>query len=115
MIAPEAVVTFEKPDGFTIVRNLGVACGEAIRQRSTLGSVLRLVRSLAGFGRLDVLTDAERARRECLEALLTRADRLGANGVVNLRFEAHEEHDGSTVVRATGDAVVLQPTPRQTQ
>jgi uncharacterized protein YbjQ (UPF0145 family) len=113
MIAPEAVVTFAQPDGFTVVRTLGIARGEASRQRSTLGAVLRIVRLLAGFGQLDAVTEAERARRDCLNALLSRAEHLGANGVVNLRFEAHEEHDGSTVVRAVGDAVVLHPAPRE--
>jgi uncharacterized protein YbjQ (UPF0145 family) len=43
--------------------------------------------------------------------LLERASSLGANGIVEVRFEAVEANDGSVALRATGEAVVLEPGP----
>ncbi|MFY9778978.1 MAG: heavy metal-binding domain-containing protein [Candidatus Baltobacteraceae bacterium] len=111
MIAPEAVVTFERLDGFRIVKSFGLASGEAICPRSLLRSTFRSIGAFIGIAPLDFLTDAERARSDCLSALLASASRLGANGVVGLQFEAREELDGSTRVFAFGEAVLLEPEP----
>ena len=112
MIAPEAVVTFERPEGFRIVKSFGLARGEALCPRSLLRSTFRSISTFIGMAPLDFLSDAERARRECLNALLASASKLGANGIVGLQFEAHEELDGSTRVSAFGEAVLLEPDPR---
>ncbi len=112
MIAPEAVVTFERPDGFRIVKSFGLARGEAICPRSLLRSTFRSIGAFIGLAPIDFLTDAERARSDCLSALLASASKLGANGIIGLQFEAHEEADGSTRVLAFGEAVLLEPEPQ---
>jgi uncharacterized protein YbjQ (UPF0145 family) len=111
MIVPEAVVTFARPDGFRIVKSLGIARAEATRPRNLLRDTFRSIGAFIGLTPLEFLTDAERARTEAVAALLARAERLGANGVVGLQFEAEEGSDGSTVVSALGEAVVLDPVP----
>jgi uncharacterized protein YbjQ (UPF0145 family) len=111
MISPEAIVTVAAPDGFTVVRRLGTASAQASRSAGPLGSTLRLLGALLGVADFEMRSDAERARAQCLATLRDRADRLGANGIVNVRFEANEEGDGRTVVRAYGEAVVLEPEP----
>ncbi|MGP6156242.1 MAG: heavy metal-binding domain-containing protein [Vulcanimicrobiaceae bacterium] len=111
MISPEAVVTFERPDGFRIVKSFGLARGDAICPRSLLRSTFRSIGAFIGLAPIDFLTDAERARNDCLSVLLACASKLGANGVVGLQFEAHEESDGSTRVSAFGEAVLLEPEP----
>jgi len=112
MIAPEAVVTFDRPDGFRIVRSLGVARAEATRPRNLLRATFRSIGMFIGITPLEFLTDAERARADAVTALIADAERLGANGIVRLQFEAQEGSDGSTVVSAVGEAVVLDPAPR---
>lgn len=111
MIVPEAVVTFEHLAGFRIVRSLGTARGEAIVPRDRLRATFRSIGSFMGFTPVEYLTDAERARTESLAALVSHAERLGANGVVALQFDASELGDGSTRVLAFGNAVVLEPAP----
>jgi uncharacterized protein YbjQ (UPF0145 family) len=111
MSALEAIVTFERVDGFQVVRRFGEVRGEATCQRNVLRSTFRTIGALIGIGPLDHLTDAERVRDECLSALLAEATRLGANGVVGLHFEAVEQADGATHVRAFGQAVLLDPAP----
>ena len=110
-LAPEAVMTFDVPDGFALVRSLGDVRAEAVVPRSLLRSTFRTLGTLIGLSPMDVLTDAERGRTEVLRTLLGTAYELGANGVVRLRFEAYERGDGSTHVSASGEAVVLDPAP----
>ncbi len=110
-IAPEAVVTFDALEGFTIVRSFGVARGEAVTPRNVLRATFRSIGSFIGFAPVDYLTDAERARAESLVVLVGHAERLGANGVVKLRFDVSELGDGSTRVVAVGEAVELDPVP----
>ena len=111
MIAPEAVVTFERLDGFRVVKSFGLARGEAVCPHNVLRSTFRSIGAFIGLAPVDYLTDAERARADCLSALLANASKLGANGIVGLQFEAREESDGSTRVIAFGEAVLLEPQP----
>ena len=111
MTSPEAIVTFEGSDGFRVVERFGEVRGEAVCPRNILRSTFRTIGVLIGLAPLDHLTDAERVRGDCLTRLLTDASRLGANGVVGLHFEAVEQSDGGTRVRAFGEAVLLDPDP----
>jgi uncharacterized protein YbjQ (UPF0145 family) len=112
MIAPEAVVTFERLDGFAVARSFGKVRGEAFLPRSILRSTFRSIGTLIGVASPEYVTDAERARGEALARLLSDAQALGANGVVGLNFDASEQDDGSTRVIAVGEAVLLEPVPR---
>ena len=47
----------------------------------------------------------ERLREVAIDALRKKADVLGANAVIGLRFYASEEADGATKVVAFGQAV----------
>jgi uncharacterized protein YbjQ (UPF0145 family) len=111
MTGLESIVTFERVEGFRVVERFGEAHGEAVCPRNLLRSVFRTVGALIGLAPLEHLTDAERIRGECINALLADASRLGANGVVGLHFEAVEQQDGATRVRAYGEAVLLDPAP----
>ena len=110
-IAPEAVMTFDAPEGFALVRSLGDVRGEAIVPRNFLRSTFRTIGTLFGLSLTEALTDAERGRAEALQSLLDRASDRGANGVVRLRFDARERADGSTHVMASGEAMILDPAP----
>ena len=59
----------------------------------------------------DRLLALPRAKREALEALLRKAETMGANGVMGLQFQASEGPDGATRVLAFGEAVLLEPAP----
>src|SRR5271166_2773003 len=102
MVAAEAVVTFDRLDGFRVVATLGVARGEAICHRNLLRATFRSIGAFIGFAPVEYLTDAERARAESLLDLRGNASRLGANGVVGVQFDSREQSDGSTRVVATG-------------
>ncbi len=111
MISSEAVVTFERLEGFRVVKSLGTARGEATTPRNFLRATFRSIGSFIGLAPVDYLTDAERARGESLLELRGNAARMGANGIVGLQFDAREQSDGSTRVLAYGNAVLLEPVP----
>jgi len=110
-IAPEAVVTFDRLDGFRVVTSFGIVRGEGIVPRNLIRATFRSIGSFIGLAPMDYLTDAERARSESIAALTSAAQRLGANGILNLHFDAGELGDGSTRVLAYGEAVLLDPAP----
>jgi uncharacterized protein YbjQ (UPF0145 family) len=110
-IAPEAVTTFERVEGYRVLRSFGYVYGQASRPRNVLKQTFRSIGALIGLAPVEYLTDAERARSESLEALLRRAETMGANGVMGLQFQASEGPDGATRVLAFGEAVLLEPAP----
>jgi len=111
IIAPEAVVTFKRLEGFAVSRSFGIVSGEAFLGRNLFASTFRTIGTLIGLGTADCLTDAERARGTALAQLRDNAELLGANGIVGLQFAASEQGDGSTRVIASGEAVLLDPAP----
>jgi len=111
VIRPECVATFPEPVGFRIVRCCGTAFGEAVRVRNVFRDALRGIGTFLGIAPYEFVTDAERARQDSLALLLERAERMGANGVIGLRFHAVDEA-GAIRLTAIGEAVVLDPEPR---
>ena len=110
-MALDAVVTFERVEGYRIVKSFGYAYGHASRPRSILRTTFRTIGAIIGLAPIDYLTTAERARTECLTAMVRSAEDMGANGIVGVRFQASEAADGSTRVLAFGEAVLLEPPP----
>lgn len=111
MLRPECVATTKEAIGFRIVRRCGTAVGEASRVHNVLRDAVRNIGSFLGLAPYDFVTDAERARDDSLARLLERAERMGANGVIGVRFHAVDEA-GSTRLLAVGEAVVLEPEPK---
>jgi uncharacterized protein YbjQ (UPF0145 family) len=107
-IAADAVTTFEHAEGYRVVRSFGYAYGHASRPRNMLRATFRTIGALIGLAPVEYLTDAERTRAESLDALLKKAESLGANGVIGLQFQASEAPDGATRVLAFGEAVLLE-------
>jgi uncharacterized protein YbjQ (UPF0145 family) len=115
MIAPENVVTFEKVEGFRVIKSFGYAYGQASRPKNLLRATFRSIGAFIGLAPIEYLTDAERARADSLTSLIARANVLGANGIVGLQFQVAEQADGSTRVVAFGEAVFLEPNPAASQ
>jgi len=110
-IGPEAVTTFDRVEGYRVVRSFGYAYGQASRPRNVLRATFRSIGQLIGLAPIEYLTDAERTRSESLSALLQKAETMGANGVLGLQFQTSEAPDGGTRVLAFGEAVLLDPAP----
>ena len=95
-------------DGYKVVKHLGVVRGITVRSRSALGNIAGGLQSLFG-GRLSIYVElCERTREEAYQLLIQHAAVLGANAIINMRYDANEVMQGITEVLAYGTAVVVE-------
>ncbi|WP_179402294.1 YbjQ family protein [Burkholderia guangdongensis] len=104
-LTPDRVTTAFDLPGHTIVRPLGVVQGLVVRSRSIVGSFGAALQTLFG-GNISLYTSmCERARRQAYEQMVGEARRLGANGIVAMRYDSTEIGAGVTEVICYGTAV----------
>jgi uncharacterized protein YbjQ (UPF0145 family) len=81
-----ASTTFELP-GFRVTKSLGVVRGITVRTRSLPMSIIGSLRTLFG-GRAGIFSDlCESAREESFQLMVSHARKLGANGVIGIRYD----------------------------
>ena len=103
------VVTSNDLPGYRIVRHLGVARGISVRSRSIVGNIGASIQILFG-GNISVYTKlAEQARQEAFDLLISQAERMGANAIIAMRYDANEMAAAVTEVLAYGTAVIVEP------
>ena len=99
---------FELP-AHRIVKSLGVVRGITVRTRSLPLSILGSLRTLFG-GRAGIFSDlCESAREESFQLMLAHARRMGANGVIGVRYDTGPMV-GAAEVLCYGTAVLVEPT-----
>ncbi len=112
MIERTSIVTLEELSGYTVVRSLGEVRAESICAKDVLRATLRSIGVFIGIVRVESSPETQRAREATIAELAARADQLGANAVIGLRFDARERPDGATRVIAQGRAVLVAPQPK---
>jgi uncharacterized protein YbjQ (UPF0145 family) len=102
------ITTSTSLDGYKVVKHLGVVRGITVRSRSALGNIAGGLQSLFG-GRLSIYVElCERTREEAYQLLIQHAAAIGANAIINMRYDANEVMQGITEVLAYGTAVVVE-------
>jgi len=105
---PLTTTAFELP-GYRITRNFGVVRGIIVRSRSVIGNMGASIQSLFG-GNITIYTDlCEQARDDAFRDMITHANKLSANAVIGVRYDATEICPGITEVLCYGTAVEVQP------
>ncbi|QJD95310.1 YbjQ family protein [Mucilaginibacter robiniae] len=95
-------------EGYRVIKHLGVVRGITVRSRSALGNFAGGLQSFFG-GRLSIYVElCEKAREEAYQLLIQHAQALGANAIINVRYDANEVMPGITEVLAYGTAVVVE-------
>jgi uncharacterized protein YbjQ (UPF0145 family) len=95
-------------EGYKVTKQLGVVRGITVRSRSLVGNFAGGIQSLFG-GRLSIYVElCENAREEAFQLLMQHAQSMGANAVINMRYDANEVMNGITEVLAYGTAVVVE-------
>ncbi len=98
--------TFEL-SGYKVVRQLGVVRGITVRSRSVFGTIGGSLQTLFG-GNISLFTElCEKSREEAFDMMLDHAEKLGANAVVGVRYDATELLNGVTEVLCYGTAVTV--------
>lgn len=92
-------------DGYRIEETLGVVRGIVVRSRSVFGTIGAALQTLAG-GNISLLTDlCERTRAEAFAQMIEHAERLGADAIICVRYDATEVMNGVSEVLCYGTAV----------
>ena len=103
------VTTSTGLEGYKVVKQLGLVRGITVRSRSALGNIAGGFQSLFG-GRLSIYVElCENAREEAYQLMIQHAQVMGANAIINMRYDANEVMQGVTEVLAYGTAVVVEP------
>jgi uncharacterized protein YbjQ (UPF0145 family) len=96
---------------YEVVRNLGVVRGITVRSRSIVGNFFGGLQSLFG-GNITIYTNlCEQARSETYQLMCEHAQKLGANAIISMRYDATELMAGLTEVLCYGTAVVVEAKP----
>ena len=103
------ITTSTHLEGYKVVRQLGLVRGITVRSRSILGNMAGGFMTIFG-GRSAIYTElCERAREEALVLMVQHAKEMGANAIINMRYDANEVMSGLTEVLAYGTAVIVEP------
>jgi len=96
-------------EGYKITKQLGLVRGVTVRSRSALGNIAGGFQSLFG-GRLSIYVElCENTREEAYQLMVQHAQVMGANAIINMRYDANEIMQGVTEVLAYGTAVIVEP------
>jgi uncharacterized protein YbjQ (UPF0145 family) len=94
-------------EGYHTVQTLGVVRGITVRSRSVLGNIAAKIQTIVG-GQIGMYTHlCERAREEAFDIMLAHAQKMGANAIIGVRYDATEVMAGVTEVLCYGTAVVV--------
>ncbi len=105
---PTLITTSTSLEGYKITKHLGLVRGITVRSRSILGNIAGGFMTLFG-GKSAIYTElCENAREEAFQLMIKHGNELGANAIINMRYDANEVMNGLTEVLAYGTAVVVE-------
>src|SRR5439155_16213657 len=105
MVDQQLVTTSNQLEGYRITRHLGLIRGITVRSRSIIGNIGAGLQSLVG-GKISIYVElCEKTRQEAYDHMIKHADELGANAIINVRYDANEVATGITEVLCYGTAV----------
>lgn len=102
------ITTSTSLEGYRIIRQLGLVRGISVRSRNIFGSFAGNFMTIFG-GRNAIYTElCENAREEALQLMVQHGRIIGANAIINMRYDANDVMTGLTEVLAYGTAVVVE-------
>lgn len=102
------VTTSTALEGYKVTHYLGIVKGITVRSRSLLGNIAGGLQTIMG-GNISIYTElCEKTRKEAYNLMEQHALEVGANAIINMRFDANDIMSGVTEVLAYGTAVVVE-------
>jgi uncharacterized protein YbjQ (UPF0145 family) len=102
------VTTSTYLEGYKVVQQMGIVRGIIVRSRSIFGNIAGGLQTLLG-GNITIYTDlCEKTRKDAYDLMIQHAQQIGANAVINMRYDANEVMSGVTEVLAYGTAVIVE-------
>ncbi len=94
-------------EGHRITANLGVVRGITVRSRSIFGTLGASIQTVFG-GEITHFSElCEKTRSDAFAMMLDHAEKLGANAVIGIRYDATEVMSGVSEVLCYGTAVTV--------
>jgi uncharacterized protein YbjQ (UPF0145 family) len=102
------VTTSTNLEGYKVVQQMGIVRGIIVRSRSIFGNIAGGLQTLLG-GNITIYTDlCEKTRKDAYDLMIQHARQIGANAVINMRYDANEVMSSVTEVLAYGTAVIVE-------
>lgn len=102
------VVTCENVPNHRVAEAKGQCFGVVVRSRGIAGNIMAGLRTIFG-GEIPEYTELlEEARRHAVDRMVQNAQKMGANGIIMMRFDSAEIGQTMSEIVAYGTAVVLQ-------
>jgi uncharacterized protein YbjQ (UPF0145 family) len=113
-IGADHIATTKRIAGAQIAKSFGIVVGIAIRSRGVGGNIMAGLDALGngnGSALDEYRADLEAIRREAIARMALEADELGANAVVEVRFDTAEVGREMVEIVAYGTAVIVEEDP----
>jgi uncharacterized protein YbjQ (UPF0145 family) len=102
------ITTSTHLEGYKITNHVGLVRGITVRSRGLGGNFVGSFMTIFG-GKSTIYTNlCESAREEAYQLMINNAQLLGANAIINMRYESNEVMQGVTEVLAYGTAVEVE-------
>lgn len=101
------ITTTEKIPNKEIVEILGIARGSTVRARNIGRDIFAGLKNIVG-GEIEEYTQLQaQSREQALQRMIADATRMGADAVINLRFQSSMIMQGAAEILAYGTAVKI--------
>lgn len=99
----------ESVPGHTINRQIDVVYGSTVRSKHVGRDLLAGLKNIVG-GELTAYTELlEESRQEAMNRMIDKAQSMGANAIVGIRFSTSNIAQGASELFVYGTAVIVQP------
>ncbi|MBJ9722781.1 YbjQ family protein [Acinetobacter calcoaceticus] len=99
----------ESVPGYQILKQLDVVYGSTVRSKHMGRDLMASLKNIVG-GELTGYTELlEESRQEAMDRMIAKAQQLGANAIVGIRFSTSNIAQGASELFVYGTAVVVQP------
>lgn len=99
----------ESMPGYRIQRQIDVVYGSTVRSKHVGRDLLASLKNIVG-GELTAYTELlEESRQEAMDRMIAKAQSLGANAVIGIRFSTSNIAQGASELFVYGTAVVVEP------
>ena len=108
MITLMILSNLETVPGHRILRQLDVVYGSTVRSKHVGRDLLAGLKNIVG-GELTAYTELlEESRQEAMDRMVAKAQQLGANAIVGIRFSTSNIAQGASELFVYGTAVVVE-------
>lgn len=109
IMADVKIVATNYVPGYKVTEIKGTIWGITVRSRGIGGNIMAGLRSIKGGEIKEYVVMLNEARNLAMERLIEEAEKVGANAVLDMKFDTSDIAQMMTEIVAYGTAVVVEP------